>query len=62
MEIRLFTREELWNLLETQQNIYSRYAIVSDSEIQSKLPGVITRELPMMWLLDSTQVRVTRGR
>ena len=57
MEIRLLNRTELWNLLETGDDLYTKYAIVSDSEIQNSLLGVITRELPMMWLLDVTKVK-----
>lgn len=59
MEIRLFTRDEFWNLLEMEGQLYTRYAIVSDKEIQCTLPGVTVRELDMMWLLDSEIVSLT---
>ena len=59
MEIRLFTRDEFWNLLEMEGQLYTRYAIVSDKEIGCSLPGVTVRELNMMWLLDSEIVSLT---
>lgn len=57
MEIRLFTRAELWSLLEAENNIFTRYVMISDTEIQSKVPGITIKELPMMWLLDNSEVR-----
>ena len=56
MEIRLFTRNELWNLLEKEGQLYTKYAIVSDKEIQCTLPGMKVKDLDMMWLLDSEKV------
>ena len=56
MEIRLFTRDELWNLLEKEGQLYTRYAIVSDKQIQCSLPGVKVKDLDMMWLLESENV------
>ena len=58
MELRLFTRTELWKLLEKEENVYTRYAVVSDTEVPGSLPGIVTRELSMMWLLDSDKVEM----
>ena len=56
MEIRLFTRNELWDLLEKEGQLYTKYAIVSDREMKCTLPGMKVKDLDMMWLLDSENV------